>query len=535
MNELFSTPVQRLNRPRRAVRPFTANCVRRMTSTITCNNNMKLQSIALLAGLIGTSAVTQPSTARAQGSLTPPPGAPSPVMKSLEQIEPRRPLNTLPGDATAMHIITMPGSYYLTSSINGSSGKAGIRVEAADVTLDLNGFTLEGTGGSTAGILINIAGGPVTIRNGSLRFWTTGGIIGTAATHVSLADLSIASISAGPGVFVGEHSTATRVKVFAAHRAGIHLGGLSGIADHCTVENYGIATSVLFPDLTDTAAIYAAVVTDSSVRGFVDGGSADVLAGIYSKMVERCRVSHMNMGGHMGIAIHGEIVRGCTVESIAGSADDLFGISGAMIEGNMVLDVGGPRRLGIVGGGYQARIANNTLTRCKIVAQGMCEVTGNRVSVDNNQVALEVNSSGSRISGNTVRAGTGTSTRGILVTGSGNLIEHNVVNVSTAAFGIYVSNQKNSIIQNTVSCSGGGIELVSGANNCRVDGNSVYGTNGTGIAVNSPATNNTIVRNSAIGFATLPFSIAGGNQMATAVTADVLDATVGPWANLVQP
>src|ERR1035441_10554007 len=76
----------------------------------------------------------QLSTVFAQGSLTPP-GAPAPTMKSLDQIEARTPISSLP------YTISMPGSYYLTSSFNVNSGSA-ITITASKVTLDLTRVTL---------------------------------------------------------------------------------------------------------------------------------------------------------------------------------------------------------------------------------------------------------------------------------------------------------------------------------------------------------------------------------------------------------
>jgi hypothetical protein len=77
---------------------------------------------------------SQLSTAFAQGSLTPP-GAPAPTMITLQQIEPRTPISSVP------FTITTPGSYYLTTNLYSPSGN-GITVSANDVTIDLNGFAL---------------------------------------------------------------------------------------------------------------------------------------------------------------------------------------------------------------------------------------------------------------------------------------------------------------------------------------------------------------------------------------------------------
>src|SRR5690242_12742968 len=89
----------------------------------------------------------QISTAFAQGTLTPP-GAPSPTMKTLDQVQPRTPISSLP------FFIGAPGSYYLTTNLTGGSGTNGITISGGSVTLDLNGFTLSGVAGSTNGIYI---------------------------------------------------------------------------------------------------------------------------------------------------------------------------------------------------------------------------------------------------------------------------------------------------------------------------------------------------------------------------------------------
>lgn len=502
---------------------------------------MKLKTISSLLALAALSTLnSQISTIRAQGSLTPPAGAPAPVMKSLDQIEARTPVESLSGDATAKYIISQPGSYYLTTNLVGVSGKAGIRIEATHVVLDLNGFSLQGVSGGTEGIRIAVNGGPVSIRNGTLNSWTTAGIFGgDTATHVSLTDLAITDISAGPGVYVGNHSTAKRISVNGAQRAGIyagdHLGG--GVVDHCTVENFGIASAPLLPDLTDVMAIGASLVSDSTVRGVTNNGLADFVNGISADSVERCRVSDFALAGTFGAGIAGGLIRNCVVQNITGTEADVYGIYGNNIECNIVIDANGAAQIGIISGGYNARIAGNTLTRCKISASSSTEVTGNRVAVGNNQVAVEANYGGSRISGNTIIAGTGSTARGIQLNGIGNFVEHNLVSIGSSACGIYAQNSKNTIRDNCVhgDTASIGISIAATVTGCRVDGNSVtVGTSGTGILTGAGAVNNVVIRNTVSGTA-IPYNVIAGNQIGTLVSSDTLDATVSPWANLSQP
>lgn len=119
----------------------------------------------------------------AQGSLTPPAGPPAPVMKTLEQLEPRIPIgpDTTPGDndgTPSCYKITQPGSYYLTTNLVCASGKKyGIEVVAANVTIDLNGFKVVGIPDSWAGVHAPGAGHGLKLRNGSIRSWGTTGVL----------------------------------------------------------------------------------------------------------------------------------------------------------------------------------------------------------------------------------------------------------------------------------------------------------------------------------------------------------------------
>ena len=119
------------------------------------------------------SALALTHQAQSQGTLTPPPtggqavglagplgssGQPMPTMKTLHQIEPRHDLLNGPwgvgsiivdiSDSRAHYVIKQPGSYYLSANLEVSKSH-GIIIEADDVILDLNGFSIYGSNAGT--------------------------------------------------------------------------------------------------------------------------------------------------------------------------------------------------------------------------------------------------------------------------------------------------------------------------------------------------------------------------------------------------
>lgn len=129
----------------------------------------------------------------AQGSLTPP-GAPAPTMKSLADIDAKLESRTpVPGGVvTTSFSINRSGSYYLTGNrTNTTAGSFAISVNANDVVIDLNGFTLSGAGVAQLGVSAAFRTN-LTILNGTIRDFTGIGIgVGNAGSGVTIAGVSV--------------------------------------------------------------------------------------------------------------------------------------------------------------------------------------------------------------------------------------------------------------------------------------------------------------------------------------------------------
>ena len=142
-------------------------------------------------------------------------------------------MQSLPGNATALHVISEPGSYYLTGNITGVAGKHGIEVATDNVSIDLNGFALLGSAGVLTAVAVLEPHHSLTVKNGSIA-WAGVAIGGGAADPDSslITDLIVKSASGG-GVNVGAYSTVARCRIVTS--GGGLVVGEGSVIQVCTI------------------------------------------------------------------------------------------------------------------------------------------------------------------------------------------------------------------------------------------------------------------------------------------------------------
>lgn len=180
------------------------------------------------------------------GPLDPPSGPVAPTFKTLQQVEPRTPLTqeTTPGDSGSVFKITQPGSYYLQASIlSGVGGKIGIEIATSNVTVDLNGFTIDGSTligfpSSLDGIRTNGALNAVTIKNGTVRDFGGDGLDMVSVTGLVVTDVRVDSCG-GYGIYPGSFSRVERCQSLNNGNHGFYILSPGTVVRDCTAALNG--------------------------------------------------------------------------------------------------------------------------------------------------------------------------------------------------------------------------------------------------------------------------------------------------------
>ncbi len=224
-----------------------------------------------------------------------PPGESS--MKTLDDIQPGIPIQSLSGNADSLYVIAEPGSYYLTGNISGVPGKNGIEIASDNVSIDLGGFALIGIAESMDGITSGTSHYNIAVANGSVSGWGGGGLNGANIENSQFADLRIYG-NTGAGLIAGKGSMVNRCTAQANGFVGI--GTNSGTVNNCTAySNSGIGI------LADNGS----TVVDCSTRS---NGSVGIRVGTGGGTIRGCTARYNDDGGIS--AASGCAVSDCTAE-----------------------------------------------------------------------------------------------------------------------------------------------------------------------------------------------------------------------------
>jgi hypothetical protein len=252
----------------------------------------------LVALVLFSSFILYPPSLLAQGGLTPP-SAPAPMMKTLQQIEPRIPIGaiTTPPGTNSLFRITLPGSYYLMTNIAGASGKHGIVIESDNVTLDLRGFELAGVAGSLSAVYAIGEFTNLFIAHGTIHHWGNVGIFASDARNMILEDL-IASENRGDAFRIGDGCRVRGCVMRNNAGAGISANRDSVISDCVAVNN--------------SVGIYS-LVNMTLIGCTSTANTNDGIQAVAGATVVDCTSSE---NGGCGISVgNGSVVRGCTVRN----------------------------------------------------------------------------------------------------------------------------------------------------------------------------------------------------------------------------
>jgi hypothetical protein len=237
----------------------------------------------------------------------------------------------LPGDAAGFPVtITQPGSYRLTSNLKLlTATETAIQSQASQVTIDLNGFSIEGVTLCTGTPISNcspigagsgLIGGPGTVvKNGYVAKMGSHGIQLGFSSRVE--QVTVYS-SGGDGIEVAEQSSVSHCTVFSNGRDGIRAGARSIVSESTSTGNkeFGI-NSIQSPSFvsvlnnTSTAngfngvflrggdLVARNIVSSNNLRNDPTAGGLAVVGSTYGRVIDNVVVG--NLGYDLSASISG--------------------------------------------------------------------------------------------------------------------------------------------------------------------------------------------------------------------------------------
>ncbi len=466
------------------------------------SNEMDRRVMLGLAGVAGMAALAGMAKA---GPINPPAGPVGSTSKPLGEVEPRTAINATntPGDATAVFILPNGGSYYLTGDVSVPSGKIGIKAPggALNLTIDLNGFKIQGSAGSGAGIsrATGFGGSTLVVRNGVIAGMGGAGISGDGQ-NVLIEDVSISDCTGAGFDIQTETGRFVHCGAFRNGAQGFNVGTaafLSCVAEFNT--GYGFQSS-------NAAVLEGCVATFNIAGGFTAGNlrasncfalvNTNGFLSTGSMTLSGCQVG----GGTTGFSMSGTggvaALDSCTALSVSGVGFSLLaagsqatgcvarGCTGFGFQFGSQAMVQGCNATGNTGGGFSATGGFGTLIGCSAVANGTAAapasgfVLGNLMRVESCTATSNIQH-GFTVMSNCTLCGCVATSNGNSVAGNAGIL---VTGVRTSVDGCTATN-------NTI-----GVSVAASANivtRCRAGGNtmnfSIVASNFVGASVTTAA------------------------------------------------
>jgi hypothetical protein len=306
--------------------------------------------------------------------------------------------SNLDGEAvTSCRVIDEPGVYSLPTDLTSTDDSACIEIDASDVVLSGNGYTIDGGSGGE-GVLVESG---TTISNVTVRDLTvTGGGDGLVlddATNVTLAEVTARDVG-GEGIHLHPGATNATLTGVTVNGTGDSAQGIYVEAANATVEDarsddasfdgYSIraANATLVDSTTDGVGAQGVYVsgegTDAEIRNVTVTDADDNavrIAGVGASVTDVFVRNPSSDGIQVQSGGTNATVRNNTVSAALGAGFDVHGVN-ATVRNNTVVAVLG---VGFDVHGGNSTFRNNTVTSAS--GDGF-DVSGDDVALRNNTI-----------------------------------------------------------------------------------------------------------------------------------------------------